>query len=255
MKIMTEMLSVLPDLMLNDILSLLKFESFIMFAMDENINKRFEAFKLFFELIDRSYSKSFFLASMASAVVNVAATTSSLSGQSVRSFDQQNISINKDYLLYSMANQLKKFDQDDPRFMEFCISKIINQPFSFESQCDQSALKSNQNHVASRQSYIFIFLSLIYSSRKNYLLCQNGLRFLTQLLNSEIIKIEFLITKAGLIQVILELLKYYSDMSNIEKIISKENDSINYTIESLSKFSIINELKHVFSIVAGLLLK
>lgn len=257
MKIMAEMLSILPDVMLSDILSLLKFESFIMFAMDDNINKRFEAYKLFLELIDRSFSKSYFLASMASAVVNVTTTTSSLSSQTSRSFDQQNFSINKDFLIYSMANQVKKFDQNDPRFMEFCISKFINQPFCFDDPIDLNVLKSQQNHIITRQSYLFIFLSLIYSSRSNVSLCKNGIKFLSQLLKSEIVKIEFLINKAGLIQVLIELLKYFSDVSNIDKIICEKNptEMVNKSLESLSKSPIINDLKQFFCLVAEHLLK
>jgi hypothetical protein len=76
-----------------------------------------------------------------SVMANVATNMSSMSGgggsgqQSgsafVRSFDQQNWNVNKDNLIYAMANQLCKFDQLDERFVTFCISKLINKPFDF----------------------------------------------------------------------------------------------------------------------------
>jgi hypothetical protein len=67
-------------------------------------------------------------------MVNVATNPVSLASQSTftRPFDQQNWNINKENLVYSMANQLSKYDQLDERFIEFCCNKILNQDFNLK---------------------------------------------------------------------------------------------------------------------------
>jgi hypothetical protein len=79
----------------------------------------------------------FLFTSMASTAGNVMANVATMQGigaaQSslARTIEQQNWSINKDSLIYAMANQLSKFDQLDERFATFCISKLINKSFDF----------------------------------------------------------------------------------------------------------------------------
>ncbi len=100
-----------------------------------------EAFKLFLEIIERSSTMFFLFTSMASTAGNVMANVATLPGIGgggggaqntfARSFEQQNWIINKDNLIYAMANQLSKFDQLDERFATFCISKLINKSFDF----------------------------------------------------------------------------------------------------------------------------
>jgi hypothetical protein len=69
MEIMHDMLSVLPDYLVGEILGMLKYESFIMFAMDESACKRFAALRLFLSLLERS-STAVSLVSAATSVTN-----------------------------------------------------------------------------------------------------------------------------------------------------------------------------------------
>lgn len=109
MEVMHDMITILPDSMLSEIFNLLKYESFIMFSMDDNQSKRFEAFKLFLTLIERSSNLSFIiqssLASMASAAgavanlatnpINAINSQASSGGLFTRSFAEQNWNSNK----------------------------------------------------------------------------------------------------------------------------------------------------------------
>jgi hypothetical protein len=266
MEIMYEMLINLPDSMINEILNLLKLESFIMLAMDENKEKRFGAFKIFLTLIERSSTMSFYIASSlatvataAGVVANVAANPTSINSQSAftRQFEQQSWNLNKEYLIYAMCNQLNQYDQLDERMAEFCIEILINHPFSFRNMPDSQYLKSISSQIIHRINYVYLLMSLLYSSRKNMKLCQNILSFIHNLLEIDIVKVDFLISKAGLLQVLINLLKFYSDESNYEIIklqtnLKQLNDQNNKTGFDLI---IINDLKNFFSLINRALLK
>jgi hypothetical protein len=93
-------------------------------------------------LIERSSKISYIitssLASVATAagvMANVATNPGSLATQTAftRTLEAQNWTINKEYLILSMCNQLNQFEQVDERFIEFCISMITNQPFTFKN--------------------------------------------------------------------------------------------------------------------------
>ena len=95
---------------------------------------------MFLEILERSSTISFLFTSVASTAGNVMANvatmpaTISMSGTQnslTRTFEQQNWNVNKDNLIYAMSNQLSKFDQLDDRFIQFCISKLVNKPFDF----------------------------------------------------------------------------------------------------------------------------
>ena len=81
---------------------------------------------------------------------------------------------------------------------------------------------------------------MLYSTRKTIQLCHQTLQFITLLLQCDIVKIDFLISKAGLIQVLFNLLRFFSDT--------------NYQSASSSK-EIINDLKQLFCIVTRCLLR
>ena len=118
MEVMYDMISILPDSMLSEVFNLLKYESFIMFSMDENQSKRFEAFKLFLTLIERSSNLSFIIqsslatvASAAGAVANLATnpinvinSQSTSGGLFARSFTEQNWNSNKVSLFFYIIN-------------------------------------------------------------------------------------------------------------------------------------------------------
>jgi len=145
---------------------------------------------------------------------------------------------NKENLIYAMCNQLNQFNQSDERFVEFCIKMLLNQPFSFQNPTpDSQYLKSIPGQINSRVTYCYILIALLYSTRKHLQTCHNTLRFLMLLLQSDCIKIEFLISKAGLIQVLFNLLRYFSDVN------------VN------SNKEIIIDLRQLFCIVTRLLLR
>ena len=86
MEIMHDMLSVLPDYLVGEILGMLKYESFIMFAMDESACKRFAALRLFLGLLERSSTASFLVASSMQSLVSAAASvTNNLAAGSAQS--------------------------------------------------------------------------------------------------------------------------------------------------------------------------
>jgi hypothetical protein len=101
---------------------------------DENHEKRFQSLRLFLKLIERSSKISYIitssLATAAGVMANVATNPGSLATQAAFA---QNWTLNKEYLILSMCNQLNQFEQVDERFIEFCISMAINQPFTFKS--------------------------------------------------------------------------------------------------------------------------
>ena len=59
-------------------------------------------------------------------------TAATANASSSSSTSMQNWNINKENLIYSMANQLAKYDQLDEQFMQFCISKLICMEFNFK---------------------------------------------------------------------------------------------------------------------------
>lgn len=215
MEIMHDMLTVLPDHLIHEILNMLKYESFIMFAMDENPSKRFEAFRIFLALIERSSASSLLITSSIQSIVSAASTVTtnlanSASPQSAfRSFEQQNFawSVKKEQLIYAMCNQLNQFDQLEPRFPEFCIGMLIGQPFQFKYQPDEHFLKSIGPTVGARSHYMPLIVSFLYSCRKNYQLCQQCMGFVTKMLRLELVRVDFVISKCGLLQVLFNLLR------------------------------------------------
>ena len=110
---------------------------------------------------------------------------------------------------------------------------------------DIELLKSASSQITSRITYVYFLVSFLYSTRKNIELCQNNLRFLTILLQNDLVKIDFLITKAGLLQVIFNLLRYFSEFEGHIKTETSETDSL----------PIINDLKHFFLIITRILLR
>jgi len=81
---------------------------------------------------------------------------------------------------------------------------------------------------------------LLYSTRKSIQLCHQTLHFLTLLLQCDIVKIDFLISKAGLIQVLFNLLRFFSDT---------------YYQSTSSSKEIISDLKQLFCVVTRCLLR
>lgn len=235
MRVMREMLPRLGDLAINEIMHLFRFESFIMLVMDDNAEKRLEAFKLFLELMERSSTMSFYFASVASAAGNAmvtAATTNPMMLMSSGS-SSQHLAVNKENLVYAMANQLSRFDETDERFLQFCLSKLLCMEFNFKKPPDSQQLKSQTAYILGKQTYLYILVSLIYSARKALTLCRGGLCVLFELADLEIIRIDFLISRAGLIQMLINLLKFYSDpyccvKSSNEELTAIVNDIKNF---------------------------
>jgi len=173
------MLIVLPDHLTIEILNLLRLDSFIMLAMDESPSKRFQAFRLFLTLLDKHTDKT-------------------------------------DSLIYSMCNQLNQFDQLEARFPETCISILIGRPFSFRSSTnDEIILREAAGHINERTAYVTILVSIIYSSRKNHVLCEYCLKFLGTLLKLELVRVDYLISKSGLLQVLFNLLRFFSEKTQV----------------------------------------
>ena len=81
---------------------------------------------------------------------------------------------------------------------------------------------------------------MLYSTRKSIQLCHHTLHFLTLLLQCDIVKIDFLISKAGLIQVLFNLLRFFSDT---------------YYQSTSSSKEIISDLKQLFCVVTRCLLR
>lgn len=239
MEIMHDMIIVLPDCLINEILNLLRYESFIMFAMDENQSKRFQAFRIFLTLIERSSTTSFLITSALVSVGTVAsiAMNPSASQNAIRNFEANNSnwSANKEHLIYAMCNQLNLFDQTEYCFVECCISLLINQPFTFKKYSDELFLKTVASQIFSRVSYVTILVSLLYSTRKNSFLCLDSLKFITSLLKLELVKIDYLITKSGLLQVLFNLLRFFS--------------------QEPTEQEIMNEMKKIFSLITRLLIR
>ena len=244
MEIMHDMIIVLPDYLINEILNLLRYESFIMFAMDENQSKRFQAFRIFLTLIERSSATSFLITSSLVSVASATGTVASMainpgsSQNAIRNFETNNSnwSANKENLIYAMCNQLNLFDQSEYCFVEFCISLLINQPFTFKNYTDESFLKTVASQILSRVNYVTILVSFLYSTRKSFQLCLDCMKFITSLLKLELIKIDYLISKSGLLQVLFNLLRYFSEISN------ETNE-------------IMNEMKKLFSLLTRLLIR
>jgi hypothetical protein len=251
MEIMHDMITILPDVIVNEILNLLKFESFIMFVMDDNEEKRFGAYRLFLTLLERSSSMSFLIASSlakvssVSSVVSGSATNAPLlisQSQFARSLEQQNWSINKENLIYSMCNQLNQFDQQDERFVEYTISMLLSQPFTFRNIPDGQYLKSMSTKIGARLSYLYLLVSMVYSTRKKFSLCKKCLNFISILLENGIVKVDFLINRAGLLQVLFNLLNFISEQSLLGKQSSECDD-------------IFNDLKQFFCLLTRFLLR
>jgi hypothetical protein len=128
------------------------------------------------------------------------------------------------------------------------------------------------SHITYRLNYIYILTSLLYTSRKNMQLCQNIMSFLSTLLELEIVKIDFLIGKACLLQVLINLLRFYSNSSNFSIIIKNKYNTKNEknamktsTSSSLkidedeknqiNDMPIINDFKNFFCLITRHLLK
>lgn len=137
---------------------------------------------------------------------------------------------------------------------------------------DSQYLKSVSSHITYRLNYIYILTSLLYTSRKNMQLCQNIMSFLSTLLELEIVKIDFLIGKACLLQVLINLLRFYSNSSNFSIIIKNKYNTKNEknamktsTSSSLkidedeknqiNDMPIINDFKNFFCLITRHLLK
>jgi hypothetical protein len=103
-------------------------------------------------------------------------------------------------------------------------------------------------------------------------LCQNIMSFLSTLLELEIVKIDFLIGKACLLQVLINLLRFYSNSSNFSIIIKNKYNTKNEknamktsTSSSLkidedeknqiNDMPIINDFKNFFCLITRHLLK
>jgi hypothetical protein len=108
-----------------------------------------------------------------------------------------------------------------------------------------------------------LIISLTYSCRRNMTLCRNSLNFLTTLLEHDIVKIEFVIIKAGLLQVLINLLRFYSDSSQNtscywaekEKNQSKMNSAVDDQKAYSNDLAIIDDLKRFFWLITKLLLR
>ncbi len=190
---------------------------------DENQEKRLIAFKLFLSLIERSSTTAFFFTSSlvnAANVVGYAAANPIMAQQSLnRNLEQQTSQSNKEYLIYAMCNQLNQFDQIDERFVEFCIGKLLNTAdFNLKHLFDLQIIKSASSTIQSRLNYVLLLISMLYSSRKNVKLCRECLNFLFVVSELEIVRVEFLVNKAGLIQVLINLLQFYSDINHSTKL-------------------------------------
>lgn len=228
--------------------------------MDDHLEKRLEAFKLFLELVERSSTMTFMFKSVAYAAGNVVANMATnpvlIASQSTytKPFDQQN----KEMLIFSMANQLFKYDHVDERFIEFCITKLLNQEFSFKRKLpDNQELKAQATYILSRQTYLYILISLIYSSRKNVNLCRLSLIFLTQLVECEIVLIDFLVSRAGLLQMLLNLLIYFSDSTVLANIVNENQSGAksSHQDNNDAEFPIVTTITDLLSLVGRLLMR
>lgn len=117
---------------------------------------------------------------------------------------------------------------------------------------EHQQLKSEQTHIISRSSYLCILASLLYASRKNVDLCRNILIFLKLLLETEIIRIDYIIIKTGLFQVLINLLKFLSENLSSSNPIELNNNVKNTT---LKEPPVITSLKNVMCVICRLLLK
>jgi len=245
----------------------IRFNYFLLFVKDENHEKRLVAFKLFLTLIERSSTTAFFFTSSlanAANVVSYAAANPIMAQQSLnRNLEQQTSQSNKEYLIYAMCNQLNQFDQIDQRFVEFCLAKLLNKSdFNLKQLFDLQMIKSASTSIQSRLNYVLLLISMLYSSRKNVKLCRECLNFLFVVSELEIVRVEFLINKGGLIQVLINLLQFYSEINHSTKQQEQaQQPAINReTIESDKPneneyLKILNEIKSFFCLLTRLMLK
>ena len=116
---------------------------------------------------------------------------------------------------------------------------------------DQQTLKGLSSQIMSRVSYFFFLIPLMYTTRKNATLCNMCLKFVNNLLECEMIKIDVIIVRGGLVQILFNLLKYYSDNSNNFEPKHEQDKKLAGDSES----QMIKDLKRLFCTVARQLLK
>ena len=85
---------------------------------------------------------------------------------------------------------------------------------------------------------IMPLVSLLYSGRANHALCQRGLAFLARLLRLELVRVDFAIGKCGLLQVLFNLLRYFSDVAASEQVLG-----------------LVSDLRQMFSLITKLLIR
>jgi hypothetical protein len=201
---------------------------FIMLAMDKNEKKRLYSYKLFLILVDRN--------------INISNSRE------------------KEYLIYAMCNQLYQFYQNDEKFFEYTISIIINQIFNFASdsihlEIDHNYLKPLIGNILSRLIYFNLLIALIYTARKNLKLLHKCLKFLILLFDFNEIsnKIDHILNKSALLQILLNLLHYFTvEYVAVETEAQSfpQNETIN-----INSNNIVNDLKELFCIIVRSLFK
>jgi len=92
---------------------------------------------------------------------------------------------------------------------------LIGQPFSFRHWPDDAVLRQAGGHVNSRLAYVTLLVSLLYSTRKNFGLCQLCVRFVAALLRLELVRVDYLISKSGMLQVLFNLLRFFSEAPTV----------------------------------------
>lgn len=130
--------------------------------------------------------------------------------------------------------------------MQLCLTKMLGIEFNFKHMPDSQQLKSQTPYIIGKQSYFYLLISLIYSARNIVKLCRNGLNILYELVDLEIVRIDFLISRAGLLQMLINLLKFYSDSTanlTIKRDTEKEHSDV------------VNDLKNFLSLIGRLLLR
>lgn len=151
--------------------------------------------------------------------------------------------------IYAMCNQLNQFNNTDPRFAETCMSLLLGIPFTFKYMPDENSLKLSADHINARLGYVIILVSLLYSTRQSLTLCQSCLRFVAMLMRLELVKVDYLISRSGLLQVLFNLLRFFSEKMDKEQIQSE-----NVAKETEDQFTIMNDMKQVFGLITRLLI-
>ena len=173
----------------------------------------------------------------------------------------------RDHLVRAMCNQLAKHDEvNDARLVEACIGRLLNQPhFAFATHahlCDAKFIRlvgAGGQLAATRSHLVLMIVALTFAARRQLPLADKCLHFLHALVDSDSVRLELLVGKACLLHVMANMLRFYSDDSQLATLTTCEKASSNIktavvSVERMLETRLMPQLRRLYVRVAAKLM-